>query len=279
VIANEGIPPAAKEIRTDGSRLHICEETPTAFVVPKTVFLPNDAQGRSWVWDGQVYYFYGHKTRQYAEEFARQHVEEKDRARVIKAALGNCIIYADVQGPRTKKMIDDRRPGTLGYPDWASIVKDAETVKVREKNETVGGSLCHVLEARKGPLQWTLWIDPAHGHHVAKMDQTRQGKPALKMLKVWNVKFQLVSGVWVPMENDFQYFNIGGRASEEQQHFKVVQLTVNPDHEALKSFVPTPVEGARVWIRGATGIDGKQEFTWQRGKVVDDKGSVITIRN
>jgi beta-lactamase regulating signal transducer with metallopeptidase domain len=283
VIPNEGIPPAATEIRTDGSRFHICEENPTAFVVPKTVFLPNDAQGRSWVWDGQVYYFYGHKTRQYAEEFARQHMQdmqERDRQQFIhRAASGTGVIYADVQGPRTKKMIDDRRPGTLGYPDWASIVKDAETVKVREKNETVGGSPCHVLEARKGPLQWTLWIDPAHGHHIAKMDQTRQGKPALKMLNVWNVKFQLVSGVWVPMENDFQYSNLGGLGFEEQTHFKVVQLTVNPDHEALKSFVPTPVEGAGVWIRGATGIDGKQAFTWQRGKIVDDKGSVITIRN
>ena len=274
-VPNKGIPPPTVEKRSDGAKFYICEQDPTALGASATGVIPGDLKSRTWVWDGNLFYFYG----SHSEKFVKQHAQKlsdrdyKYREQAVKRMRGNAVIYADTADPRIKKMISQRRPATM-MPGLGihSMLRKAERLSLRPEIEVLNGSQCRIVEAQIGQENYKVWIDPAHGYNVAKMIWWRAGK---KQLVEWNTVFKLFDGAWLPVESNFQYSNTGGRLSEDIHQIKVTQVILNPDHDALKSFVPKPKEGSVVCIRGCADIDEKREYIWKDERVVDDSSRVI----
>jgi hypothetical protein len=62
-----------------------------------------------------------------------------------------------------------------------------------------------------------------------------------------------------------------GTSFTESSHVKRTEVVLNPDHDALGSFVPSDIRsGATVEIR-----DLGSDYTWQKGNVVDENGRVV----
>ncbi len=189
----------------------------------------------------------------------------------------------------------------LGYMSaWRRLdemLKGARSLAVRPRPEIVNGAACYVVEAVTKYGRFTLWLDSEHGYHPARIrgsvrvgdDIGQPGDPHVitsreaitRDYSVDNVRFEKVSGVWVPMEADAKRRVVLGYEngfSDESNHYKRTKIVLNPDHEALGSFAdpmkhpaldPELVNGSIVYLGSG------QKNTWQDGTVVDPKGKVV----
>jgi hypothetical protein len=172
-----------------------------------------------------------------------------------------------------------------------TILRKAYRISVRETTENVGGSECFVIDADTKCGHYTIWLDPEHGYHPAKVtrkaghrDYThgRQftdfpGFTAFTYLD--SVRFEKVADIWVPME---VYAGCDRRFAEgyfvkNDIHYKRTQIILNPDHEKLGSFAdpifedpsndPELINGTPV-----TTDNIPIEYTWLDGKLIDANG-------
>lgn len=154
---------------------------------------------------------------------------------------------------------------------------------VRQKMDKVGDSECYVIEADIKEGKYTIRIDPAHGYNIAKAEIRKiQGNMAYgrRLGAGFNIsgsfevtRFEQVDGTWIPMEartiGESKW--PGGHFSRGTTHIKRTSVNLNPDHEALGSFVLDDIpNGVTALI---VGVKGK--YTWQDGQVVDEKGRVV----
>ena len=169
-----------------------------------------------------------------------------------------------------------------------SILRRAKSISVRQKTERISGSDCYVIDAKTDSGRIFLWIDPAHGYHLAKAEarlapgdlgpgRHRLSKGDRRTTRLENVRFKKVDDIWVPTEADaYMDRHFGGRNHTTQKwHYKRTEVVVNPDHEALGSF-DNPIEnpendpelknGADVYIHG-----DQTRYIWQDGKLIPDK--------
>jgi hypothetical protein len=164
-----------------------------------------------------------------------------------------------------------------------SILRKAENISVSSKMENVGGSDCYVIRAKTDQGMMSLWIDPAHGYNLAKVEarlsqgdlafgyQLKRGESRLTRLK--NVRFKKVDGVWVPIEADVsQHRNYGKGTVREDYHYKRTEFVLNPDHDALGSF-GNPIENPKNDPELKNGTDIRRlgdpnTYVWQDGKLV-----------
>jgi hypothetical protein len=122
--------------------------------------------------------------------------------------------------------------------------------------ETVRGAKCYVIDAVEGPAHHTIWIDPQRGHNIVKAtyanDKNVIGKDILKVRQSQEVaKFKRVNGVWIPVEVLLASSSDGGpgRSYQVNARIKASRVELNPDHEALGSFLPGDVkDGTTVHI-------------------------------
>ncbi len=172
-----------------------------------------------------------------------------------------------------------------------TILRKANTISVRDEMENIGGADCYVVEADTKRGKYTVWIDPSHGYHITKATAKRGPgnvvaplnftlRPTEKMsFSMENVRFKKVDDVWVPVEADLAY----GRKypgvnffDNNKIHHKVIHVILNPDHDALGSFIPDDIpDGARVYLNNFNLKARKGKYTWQGGQVVNEKGRVV----
>ncbi|HUW18603.1 MAG TPA: hypothetical protein VMW16_04810 [Sedimentisphaerales bacterium] len=166
-----------------------------------------------------------------------------------------------------------------------SILRKADNLSVRKTMEPVAESACYVIDAsvtRHG--KYTLWIDRQHGYHIARavvergtndvafVDYVLTGR-ARVFTSFENVRFEKIDGVWIPMEGDImkKFTQSDGGSSNQKEHYKRREIILNPDHNALGSFVPSDVpNGARVAVVGLG-----RKYKWRDGKVVDEQGNAV----
>ena len=166
------------------------------------------------------------------------------------------------------------------YDRIDSILRKADNISLRQKTEQVGNSQCYVIDAVTKRGKYMVWIDPEHGYNIAKIElQKRKGDligsserveiGMLFLLK--NVRFEKTDDVWVPVEADMKQYQ-DDRISIIKWHHKRTKMTLNPDHNALGSFVPDDIpEGTKVSVSGEYG----REYIWQNGKVVSEDGGDV----
>jgi len=165
-----------------------------------------------------------------------------------------------------------------------SILRQTDSTSVRDELERVGSGDCYVIDAKTKHGTYTIWLDAEHGYGIAKANvhkgpkDLRWGRPLdsykfapydSDTFSIRNVRFESKEDIWVPMEADFRIDSKGPNSAETIDiHYWVTDLLLNPDHDALGSFVPDIENGTSVRIQEAPGI----EYTWQDGKkfVVDE---------
>ena len=170
----------------------------------------------------------------------------------------------------------DKRMGICGgdYDRIDSILRKADNISLRQKTERVGNSQCYVIDAVTKRGKYMVWIDPEHGYNIAKIElQKRKGdligsseRVKIGMLFLLeNVRFEKTDDVWVPVEADMKQYQ-DDRISIIKWHHKRTKMTLNPDHDALGSFVADDIsDGTTVKVLGYPRI-----YEWQNGNTVGE---------
>jgi len=169
------------------------------------------------------------------------------------------------------------------------ILSNASSLTVRNGLENVGTSDCHVIDAETEYGRYTVWIDAQHGYNIARAeriknseslyhDGTRRfGGTGSYVFLLDNVRFEKVDDIWIPMEADIEerryYGEEGTLWSITKRHHPRTSIQLNPDHEAIGSFIPQIEEGSQAFLRGVGGI----MYKWVGGKMVDSKGRGIDL--
>jgi hypothetical protein len=170
-----------------------------------------------------------------------------------------------------------------------SILRNADTISVRDKTQSIGASDCHVIDAVTKHGKYTLWIDPLHGYNIAKAiaRKTRgdlwshgvlKGKAKI-FFSLRNVRFKKIDGVWVPMEADTYSSQTWSKGEfwKSSGHTKRTEFIMNPDHDALGSFLPDDIrDGAKIY--SINGIRTKG-YKWQNGGPVDENGRKVDYKS
>ena len=158
-----------------------------------------------------------------------------------------------------------------------AVLRQADSISVRDELEQVGSVACYIIDAKAKSGTYTVWLDPEHGYSIAKADvhlgpNDSFGRRLLKdnesnSLSIRNVRFENINGVWLPMEADL-YMTSDRQGSPSVYatiHHKVTQITLDPDHDTLGSFIPQIENGTRV-----RDLDFGILYTWQDGKLIAD---------
>jgi len=217
-----------------------------------------------------------------------------DRKRYIEHYRGQTLDESNVFVSFAAK--DMKNAIAIGYPGpgsilgllygdverFDSILKHADSISVRDELERVALGDCYVIDAKTKHGTYTIWLDAEHGYGIAKADVHREPKDLLRGrpldsyiyapydISIRNVRFESIEGIWVPMEADFLIYSKGSSAkgsniaSVMNVHHRVTELLLNPDHNALGSFVPDIENGTEVRILDVPGIT----YTWQDGELV-----------
>jgi hypothetical protein len=173
-----------------------------------------------------------------------------------------------------------------------AILKEADSVRLRETMEPVGGSLCHVIEASGKNGRYTVWVDPEHGYNISRASVRKtagdiafgermgpKDPPVLipgttdvrpefinYSFDLDNVRFEEIDGAWVPMEADFdvmiEYEN--HEITKEKRHHKRLSVELDPDFEAMGAFVADLPDGVPIVFPEFPGV----RYMWQDGRAV-----------
>jgi hypothetical protein len=92
------------------------------------------------------------------------------------------------------------------------------------------------------------------------------------------VRFEQVGDVWVPMECDVHTFllhpRLGIDLTTKARHRRT-EVVLNPDFEALSSFVPDDIRnGAMAWLTN----DVNTKYTWRDGELVNRRPMSVVDR-
>jgi len=171
-----------------------------------------------------------------------------------------------------------------------NAMKRGNKVSVLKEKEKVGDWNCYVIYAEiKNQGKYRLWIAPECRYNIAKSTHRqvgglKGGKPAPRGLRRFGssqvVRFKEIDGVWIPMEVNVKAGEKtrGGDYWNRISNIKKLEFVLNPDHDALGSFLPPDVRnGAEVSIYGVKGVNERVEYSWQNGEVVDDKGKKVHL--
>jgi len=142
-------------------------------------------------------------------------------------------------------------------------LRQCETLSVRDEMETIGSEACYVIDAKSPTSMYTVWLNPKRGysisHAVIKHGPETLGEFGVladnedRSLTVSDVRFQKIGEVHVPMV--YNVYSERRRDGVVYRHGttrgKVTDISFNPDHEKLASFVPKMRVGTT--IRDYTG--------------------------
>jgi hypothetical protein len=270
---DKGTTSTREEYRTDGARFH-SRAYRWGHISPHEPAVPEErANYQCRNWDGTQYY---------------QHTR-KINAPELPGSV-------NLLRPAEKYQLWPRNPPMayiMGYnlasdERLDSILRKAKRLSVRPETETIGGAECYVLDAVTDKGDMSLWIDPTHGFHPAKVECTfsegdrdydlllKKGERRASRLE--NVKFKLVENAWMPVEADVHLrknFGGGDNYVDSRYHCRITEVLLNPDHETLGSFVnPLDRPGNDPELRNGTWVckaGERDKQIWQDGKLVPDE--------
>jgi hypothetical protein len=222
---------------------------------------------KTYLWDGKRYY-----------DYYRAPVLESSKVTItsdedyVKHAIA--IVY-DGAGPILGILHGD-------LDRFDSMLRQSDSISVRSELERVGLVDCYVIDAKSEHGTYAVWLDPEHGYGIAKAvvhkgpEDLIHGRPPSsygnmesykgESFLLENVRFENTNGIWVSMEADFRMVTEKDRTYTWQNHYKITEIAIDPNHAELQSFVLDVENGTRVKITEAPGI----KYTWQNGEIVAD---------
>ena len=242
-------------------------------------FTPRDkAKYGSRLWDGETFFQYGGQEKHASFPFGsvtqitnfKDNIEEGRKTHSHARFNLRGYFYGD-------------------YERVDSILRHADTISVRDNTQSIGGSDCYIINAVTEYGKYMLWIDPTHGYNIAKAiaRKTRGDLWSHRILKgkakilfsMKNVRVERIDGVWVPMEADTYYSQTWSRGQfwKCSGHIKRTEFILNPDHDALGSFLPDDIrDGAPVSLINGVRTKG---YRWRNGGPVDEKGRKVDYKS
>lgn len=166
------------------------------------------------------------------------------------------------------------------------ILREAENVYLHKNMSPVGGVDCYVIIAETKHGTYKVWFDPEHGCNISravmrkKEDDLFRDKPMSQtpfsrayknvvltrlIFSITDVTFKQIDGVWVPMSGTMtsEVKLSNGDITRNQIIHQRTEVLIDPDHEALGSFVPDFPDGSTVKVKGDA-----RDYVWQGGKYV-----------
>lgn len=161
------------------------------------------------------------------------------------------------------------------HKNVAKLLSDANDFHVHDAREDINGVPCYVLEATTEYGKVTAWIAPEKGYSALKWSIHKTSGDLFNedhlqsdsWLAVFDgVGLQKVGGVFVTKCGVFTLTteNSNGRKVVDRYEYKVSNVHLNPDFEAIGAFVPDIPDGTRVYVEEAPGV----RYLWQDGKIV-----------
>jgi hypothetical protein len=153
-----------------------------------------------------------------------------------------------------------------------TVLRQCEKLSVREETEIIGSEACYVIDAKSPTSTYVVWMNPNRGHSISqaviKLGPGAQGAFEVlsenenRFLTVSDIQFQQIGEVHVPMVYKVQSERRrdGVIYRKGTVRGKVTDITFDPDHEKLGSFVPKMREGTIISDK-ETG----SSFIWQEG--------------
>jgi len=255
---------------------------------------PNVSKDRpqyySKLWDGQNYYSYGCVPPGPGNVSTIRKKDISKKWEGLERVVGWPVALMMGYKPGDNKRIHER----LGR---------AQHIRLRKKKEKIGTANCYVIDAVvRGHGKYKLWIDPVHDYHIAKIHVRKEegdyksaygGKKLPKnsyIDKTYEVlSWQQIGGSWFPSRYKQKGRNFGERGlGKTNRIVSITNIILNPDHDALKSFVPDdipngayvtiidfPIEPHNIWRNGEFVTNA--HFIWQDGKFMDEKGQEVDL--
>ena len=162
---------------------------------------------------------------------------------------------------------------TMANPERIdTLLRKANILSVMDSMEEVAGSLCYVIEAVTDDGWQRLWIDPHHGHNIAKaeIEGLRRSDTRYKVC-LKNIEFEQIDGAWtaIAFERERRDIRDDGIVFVENTYTTILELSINPDHKTLRSFDFDDIrEGAQIKVIGKRGEERSINYIWQNGKPV-----------
>ncbi len=236
-----------------------------------------DAWDVSTLWDGNNFYNYAKNKLPGRPDQLFLHIDRKDWN---NDSTNEWLAYNN-NGAAMKGFF----PGDLERVD--SILRRADKMSVREKMDIVGGVKCYVIDALTKRGKYKLWIAPEHGYNIvqAKVQRSpgdiaykgpvQKGRKRYVALK--NVRFEKIDNTWIPMAAEIEDKSIcaNGEYGIRKWFYKQTEIILNPDHDALGSFLPYDITNGStvVLVTGETS----RRLRWQDGKIVDKDGREVEV--
>jgi len=159
------------------------------------------------------------------------------------------------------------------------ILKEVADLSVNNELNEINGVDCYVVQAKAENGEYLIWIDPEHGFNVAQariqvtktIDKPVQGGPPFNQeisFDLENVRFKSFDGIWVATEADCRAKVLTKDILHQyKRHIKMTDLRLNPDHTALRSFVPDDIpNGTTIRKKAVSNIS----YTWRDSQLVPD---------
>jgi len=237
----------------------------------------NQAHYTSTLWDGENVYFYN---RGSLPDSGNVTLSRGKDIGGVSEAYKNVIKGSGIIGEM------------MGY-HWGDngrridevLLGHAERIELRENQEQLRGVDCYVIDTVvKGNGKYTLWIDPTHDYHIAKIHVQRKENDYIhgRLLKKKDysdemfevLRFERIGDSWFPMQYRMKRTICdNGDVGTEDESINVTNIVLNPDHDALKSFIPDDIPNGAT--ENIVAFPPSMEFIWQEGKVVDKTSRVI----
>ena len=276
----KGVKYSAFEYRYDGNRVkniayHWGDIGPDRDVKKK------DAHYAMNLWDGQTAYSY-----------TKSKTHNKGKGTLKMSDKDNPSDY-------TKRAPESFKGSSFGIvmgyhhgdqvPIGELFLRPSTRLRLRGGRSNVNGVGCYVVEADVPKYgKYTVWIDPVHDYHIARIrvqrgPGDRMGSEsnllilkegALRKDSYEVLEFDKKGGVWFPKICKWKrYYTFPGYKSIDENDLTFSEISLDPDHDALGSFLPDDIANASdVLVRP---LPPSMKFVWQDGKVVDKDGREV----
>jgi len=244
--------------------------------------------------DGDDYSFNEQFTRMVSDEFflyyTKRHLEEES-GEMSQALMGSNVkeqlFILQAQEP-DGGFLHGRMSGIGSAPKMVEVMSDSDSLNLLGQ-ETLGGSLCYIVEAKTKYGTFTVWIAPEKGYNALKYIVRKSGHDILRDdihiedqgITEWvevvdSIDVRKIDGVFVPISGKLTGKTKAGDDWERTTHVKVKrsEIVLNPDFKALGAFKISFPEGTEVTHEDIPGL----RFRWTKGKFVPDMNEYL-IKN
>jgi len=178
----------------------------------------------------------------------------------------------------------------INHKGIAGLLGESNNLRLNDKQKSVNGVPCYVLEATTKYGRVTAWIAPEKGYNAlkwvfersrddlfhdtplhdtplsARWPELQGGTSVFDCVEMQEVND--VNTVFVPKSSRFTHTVkfTNGTKSGDQSEYAVSDIQLNPDFEALGAFKVDLPNGIRVFVMEFPGV----RYIWQNGKIVPD---------